>query len=89
MLTTIIITILLGAFAGWVASKLTNRDAEQGAIGNIVVGILGALLGTAILNGFDGADGWIHFDLGDVIVAILGATLLSVLLNLATRKRIR
>ena len=42
---SIILWIVLGALAGWIASKIVGTDAEQGAVGNIVVGILGAFLG--------------------------------------------
>ena len=38
----IILWIILGALAGWIASMIAGTDARQGALGNIVVGILGA-----------------------------------------------
>lgn len=39
-----IITILVGALCGWLASKIMKTDAQQGAVANILIGILGALL---------------------------------------------
>jgi len=88
----IIVTILLGALVGWLASKVMNRDAEQGAIGNIVVGILGAFLGGFISSLFDpnrGPSFLIGFDLADVFWAFVGAVVLTAILNLATRHRVR
>jgi uncharacterized membrane protein YeaQ/YmgE (transglycosylase-associated protein family) len=45
----ILLIIILGGLAGWIASKLMNRDAEQGILLNIVVGIVGAFLANLIL----------------------------------------
>lgn len=39
-----IITILVGALCGWLASKIMKTDAQQGAVANILIGIVGALL---------------------------------------------
>lgn len=89
MLVTILVTILLGALAGYLASIVTNRNDEQGAVGNILIGIAGAFIGTAIFNGLNGSNGTIDFSLGDVVVAFLGAVILCVILNLVQRKRIR
>ena len=43
--------ILMGALAGWLASKITGNDASMGWIANIIVGIIGAVIGgVAILS---------------------------------------
>lgn len=39
-----IITILVGALCGWLASMIMKTDAQQGAVANILIGIVGALL---------------------------------------------
>ncbi|WP_261663089.1 GlsB/YeaQ/YmgE family stress response membrane protein [Deinococcus sp. Marseille-Q6407] len=39
-----IITILVGALAGWLASLIMKTDAQQGAIANILIGVVGAAL---------------------------------------------
>lgn len=39
-----IVTIIVGALCGWLASKIMNTDAQQGAIANILIGIVGAIL---------------------------------------------
>lgn len=71
----LIIWILFGALAGWIASLIAGTDAEQGAIGNIVIGILGALVGGMLMRAFGGS-GVTGFNLGSLFVAILGAVLL-------------
>ena len=46
----IILWIIFGAFVGWIASMIMGTDAQQGAVMNIVVGIVGAVLGGFIMN---------------------------------------
>jgi uncharacterized membrane protein YeaQ/YmgE (transglycosylase-associated protein family) len=72
----IILWIVFGALAGWIASKIMNTDEEQGAIGNIVVGIIGAFLGGFILRMLTGDDQVNGFNLSSLLVAIGGAVIL-------------
>jgi uncharacterized membrane protein YeaQ/YmgE (transglycosylase-associated protein family) len=67
--------IILGALAGWIASMVMKTDAEQGAIGNIIVGIIGALIGGFIMQMF-GASGVDGFSLYSLLVATGGAIVL-------------
>lgn len=41
----LIISILLGAFAGWIASIIMKTDSQQGFFIDIIVGMIGASLG--------------------------------------------
>ncbi len=41
----IILWIVLGALAGWIASIITGTNAQMGWMGNIIVGIIGAFIG--------------------------------------------
>jgi uncharacterized membrane protein YeaQ/YmgE (transglycosylase-associated protein family) len=61
-----------------------GRNAEQGAIGNIVVGILGAFLGGLIMRTL-GTAGVTGFNLRSFLVALGGAILLLFLFNLFRR----
>ena len=47
----LIIWLLMGALIGWLASMVMGRDAQQGALLNIVVGIVGAMIGGFLLGG--------------------------------------
>jgi uncharacterized membrane protein YeaQ/YmgE (transglycosylase-associated protein family) len=67
--------IILGALAGWIASMIMKTDAEQGAIANIIVGIIGAVIGGFIMQLF-GASGVDGFNLYSIMVAIGGAVVL-------------
>lgn len=79
----IILWILFGALAGWIASIIVGRNEEQGALGNIFVGILGALIGGLIVSVLGGA-GISGFNLYSIIVAIGGSTLLLWVYEAAT-----
>jgi uncharacterized membrane protein YeaQ/YmgE (transglycosylase-associated protein family) len=41
--------IILGGLAGWIASMLTGRNDRQGCLMNIIVGVVGAAIGGAIV----------------------------------------
>jgi len=80
MLANLVFWIVLGALAGWIASMITGRDAQMGAGANIVVGIIGALLGGFIMNALGGA-GVSGFNLYSVLVAIGGAIVLLLIVS--------
>lgn len=71
----IILWIIFGALAGWIASIIMKTNAEQGAFLNIVVGIIGAVLGGWVMS-FFGQGGVSGFNLYSLIVAIIGACIL-------------
>ena len=82
----IILYIIFGALVGWVASIIMGRNAEQGALGNIVVGIIGAFLGSWIMQLFGGSGASLaDFSIYNLLVALLGAVVLLFILNLFTR----
>ena len=45
-----IITILVGALCGWLASMIMKTDAQQGAVANILIGIVGSILAQALFG---------------------------------------
>lgn len=77
----IIGAIIIGVLAGWIAEKVMKRN--HGLLTNLVVGIVGALLG-ALIVGAVGVEfgGWI----GSLIVSTLGAILLLFLLGVIKRR---
>ena len=75
MLINIIVWIVFGALAGWIASIIMKRDAQMGAAANIVVGIIGAFIGGFLMNTL-GAAGVTGFNIYSLLVAILGAVVL-------------
>ena len=82
----LLLWIVLGALAGWIASLIMKTDAQQGAIMNIVLGIVGALVGGFIMSLF-GLEGVTGFNLYSILVSILGAVMLVWLGRMVTRDR--
>ena len=82
-----IIWIVVGGILGWVASIIMHTEAQQGLLMNIVVGIIGALLGGWLLAPLFGT-GTINqndFSLGSLVVSLLGAVILLAVVNLYKR----
>ena len=82
--TGLIILLIIGAIAGWLAGVLV-RGFGFGLLGNIVVGIIGALLAGWLLPALG-----VSFSLGNPIVtsivyALIGAVVLLVIIGLIKR----
>jgi uncharacterized membrane protein YeaQ/YmgE (transglycosylase-associated protein family) len=86
-----LIWIVVGGILGWLASMLMRTDAEQGPFLNIVVGIIGAVLGGWLISPLVGS-GTINqgdFSLSGLVVSFLGAVILLAIVNLFRRSRVR
>ncbi|OGA18359.1 MAG: transglycosylase [Betaproteobacteria bacterium RIFCSPLOWO2_02_FULL_65_24] len=79
-----VIWLVVGGVLGWLASLVMKTDREQGLLLNIVVGIVGALLGGWLLSPLFGV-GTINqndFSIGGLLVSFLGALILLFIVNL-------
>ncbi|MBW8831591.1 MAG: GlsB/YeaQ/YmgE family stress response membrane protein [Burkholderiales bacterium] len=84
-----IIWLVVGGLIGWIASIIMKTNAQQGMFLNIVVGVIGAmlggwflapLLGTGTINSND-------FSIAGLGVSLLGAILLLAIVNFFRRGR--
>ncbi|MBO9717281.1 MAG: GlsB/YeaQ/YmgE family stress response membrane protein [Pseudoxanthomonas sp.] len=82
---SIIIWLIVGGIVGWLASLIMRRDAQQGILLNIVVGIVGALLAGWLFGG--GINEAIT--IRTFLFSIIGAVILLAIVNLFTRGRVR
>jgi len=73
----LILWIIIGALAGWIASIITKRNESMSWWENILVGIVGGLVGGFIMDLLFDGDGSSNL-LMTLIVATVGATLLLV-----------
>ncbi len=83
--TTIIIWIVVGAIAGWLAGLIVNKESGL-SVRDILVGIVGAFLGGFLYNQFIGpreAVTGINFQ--SVLVALVGAVVLLLIIRLFRR----
>ena len=74
----LIVSLLIGALVGWLASTLMKTDAQMGAVSNIAVGIVGAWIGRLIagLLGLAATS-----MLGSILISIAGACALIAILK--------
>lgn len=83
---SIIIWLVMGGLVGWIASMIMGTDAQQGIILNVVVGIIGALIGGWLIGPMIGAgsinDG---VSIMSFIVSLIGAIILLAILSLFRR----
>jgi len=86
MFMGIILWIIFGGLAGWVASIIMKTDSNQGTITDIIMGIVGAVVG-GFLMGLFGQSGVTGFNLYSFIVAIIGAIVVIYLGRLLRRNR--
>ena len=84
----LIIWLVVGGVIGWIASLIMKTDAQQGLLLNIVVGIVGALIGGWLISPLVGA-GTLNqgdFSLPGLLVSLVGAIILLFVVNLIRRR---
>ena len=86
-----IIWLIVGGIIGWLASMIMRTDGQQGIILNVIVGIVGSvlggwliapLLGTGTVNSGD-------FSIMGLVSSLIGAVILLAIVNLFRRGRVR
>jgi uncharacterized membrane protein YeaQ/YmgE (transglycosylase-associated protein family) len=79
-----IVLILVGALIGWIASMIMSTEEQQGALANIVIGIVGSLLGSWLFGsvlGIGGATVAGTLSLWGIIWGVIGAVVLIIILK--------
>ena len=87
----IIIWLIVGGLVGWVASKLMNTDGQQGILLNVVVGVVGAMLGGWVLSPVLGVStiNQSNFSIASLGVSLLGAVALLAIVKFISRRSAR
>ena len=75
---SVLMTIIIGGIIGWLASILMKTNAQMGILANVIVGVVGSFLGSAIAGQLGMR---VHDAPGSWIVAVLGAVLLIAILR--------
>jgi uncharacterized membrane protein YeaQ/YmgE (transglycosylase-associated protein family) len=83
----LIIWLVIGGVVGWLASIIMRTDAQQGILLNIVVGIVGAVIGGLILG--RGNINNAGLSVSTFLVSLLGAIVLLAIVNLVRRGSVR
>ncbi len=86
-----IIWLIVGGLIGWLASVLMKTNDQQGMVLNVVVGVVGAMLGGWLISPLIGV-GTINqdtFSLPAMLVSLVGAAILLAIVNLVRRGSVR
>lgn len=83
MILNIVLWIVFGGLAGWIASRIMHTDGQMGMFANVAVGIIGAFVGGFIVQALTGnqVDG---FNVMSFIVAIIGSVILLAIVKAVT-----
>lgn len=84
-LMNVIVWLVVGAFAGWVASMIMKTDAQMGALANIVAGIIGAFVGGWVVGLFGTPPAAGELSIPSILTAILGAVILLWVVKMVRR----
>lgn len=87
MLTFIIVMLVVGLVAGFLARAIVPGDDSMGIVATIALGIVGSLIGGFlgyILFGRDGADG--AFQTSGIIGSVIGAIIALLVLRMTRRQ---
>lgn len=82
-----ILWLILGGVIGWLASIVMKTNDQQGVFLNVVVGLIGAVLGGWLISPLVGV-GTINqndFSLAAMFVSFIGAAILLAIVNLLRR----
>ncbi|MEX2333640.1 MAG: GlsB/YeaQ/YmgE family stress response membrane protein [Pseudohongiella sp.] len=78
----IIVWLIMGGVVGWIASMIMGNNAQQGILLNVVVGIVGAVIGGWLIGPLLGAgsinDG---ITIMSFVVSLIGAVILLAIVN--------
>ncbi|HTE49920.1 MAG TPA: GlsB/YeaQ/YmgE family stress response membrane protein [Kofleriaceae bacterium] len=78
--------IIVGALAGWIGSKIMGTDAKQGGFANIIVGVIGAVVGGFITRSVMGDHAGNNGLIASFLVALVGACIVIAIWKAISRK---
>lgn len=84
---SILVWLIFGALAGWVASMIAGTNRQQGCLIDIIVGIVGAFLGGFLYSTLTGQDFNAGFNIPSLLIAIAGAVILLFIVKAVQRRR--
>lgn len=76
--------IIVGLIAGWLAGYVM-KGGGYGVVGDIIIGIIGALIGGFLTSALFGTNAVSGLNLVSIIVAFIGAVILIAILRAVAR----
>jgi uncharacterized membrane protein YeaQ/YmgE (transglycosylase-associated protein family) len=84
---SIIAWLVVGAIAGWIASKVVPGDERYGWLGGLVAGIVGAVVGGFLFGALTGEDYTTGINIPTLVAATVGAIIVVFLFQMVTGRR--
>jgi uncharacterized membrane protein YeaQ/YmgE (transglycosylase-associated protein family) len=81
---SILAWIVVGIIGGWLGKMVVPGEGPGGVLGDLVIGVIGAIVGGWMWNYF-GHVGATGINLPSIIVAFIGSIVLLVIIKMATR----
>ena len=79
--------LVVGAIAGWVASRVVPGNEGYGLLGGLAAGVVGAIVGGWLFGLVTNSNWMDSFDLGSIVAAIVGAIIVVVIWNAIAGRR--
>ncbi len=83
---SIIAWLVVGAIAGFIASKVVPGDEGYGVLGGLIAGIVGAMLGGFLFGLLTGEEWLQGITIGSIVAAIVGAIVVVFIWNMVTKR---
>ena len=83
---SIIAWIVVGAIAGWIASKVVPGDENYGVLGGLIAGIVGAVIGGFLFGALTNTDWTTGINIPTIIAAIVGAIIVVYVWNMISKR---
>jgi len=87
-LETLVVWVVVGAIAGWLASIVMGTNGRQGLLQDIVVGVIGGVIGGFLFNALGVGGAVTGLNVTSIFVAFVGGIVLLILVRLFTGRRV-
>ncbi len=77
----ILVWIIVGAIAGWLASVVMGTRGSQNLLEDIIIGVVGGVIGGFVLDALDIGGAVTGLNIGSIVVAFIGAVILLLVLR--------
>ena len=84
---SLIVWVIVGAVAGWLASIVMKTNGQQGLFADIIVGVVGGVIGGFLFNALGVGGAVTGFNVTSLVVAFVGAIVLLVVIRAFSRGR--
>ena len=81
----IVVWLIIGGVAGWLASIVMKTNSQQGLVMDIIIGILGGFIGGFVLNLLGVGGAVTGLNIASLLTAFIGAVILLGLVRMVQR----